>query len=60
VHGPIRTALTSTQMRMLLERHGFEVRLDEELPTIAAKISSEVAKATKMMKHLRVVIADRL
>jgi methyltransferase (TIGR00027 family) len=57
---PIRTALTSTQMRMLLERHGFEVRHDEELPTIAAKISSEMAKATKMMKHLRVVIADRL
>ena len=56
---PIRTALTSEQMRMLLERHGFEVRLDEELPAIGARISSEVAKATKIMTHLRVVTADR-
>jgi len=56
---PIRTALTSEQMRVLLDRYGFEVQLDEDLPAIGARISSEVAKGTKIMRHLRIVTADR-
>lgn len=56
---PIRTALTERQMRKLLEKHGFEVQLDEDLPTIGARLSREVARATKIMRHLRVVKADR-
>jgi O-methyltransferase involved in polyketide biosynthesis len=56
---PIRTVLTPRQMRQLLEHHGFDVQLDEDLSSIGARLSSEVAKATRIMKHLRIVTADR-
>jgi hypothetical protein len=46
-------------MRTLLEHHAFDVHSDEGLPAIGARVSSQVARATKLMKHLRIVIADR-
>jgi methyltransferase (TIGR00027 family) len=56
---PIRTVLTPGQMRTLLEQHAFDVHSDEGLPTIGARVSRQVARATRLMKHLRIVIADR-
>jgi len=56
---PIHTVMTSRQMLTLLGRHAFEVRIDEDVATIGARLSSDVAKATKLMKHLRIVVADR-
>jgi hypothetical protein len=56
---PIRTVMTSKQMRALLDRHAFKVRIDEDVATIGARLSSDVASATKLMKHLRIVVADR-
>ena len=56
---PIRSVFTPRQMRALLARHGFEVRSDDGVPAIGATLSRDVAQATRLMKHLRVVIADR-
>jgi methyltransferase (TIGR00027 family) len=56
---PIRTVLTPRQMRELLARYGFCTRWDRELPAIAYELSSEVGHATRLMRHLRIVTADR-
>ncbi len=56
---PIRTVLTPGQMLSLLGRHAFEVRTDRDIPSLGALLSSDVARATRAMKHLRIVVADR-
>ena len=56
---PIRTVLTPQQMRELLERYGFCIRWDRELPTIGSELSTEIGRATRLMRHLRIVTADR-
>jgi hypothetical protein len=56
---PIRTVLTPHQMRRLPARHGFSVRWDRELPAIASELSAEIGRKTRLMRHLRIVIADR-
>jgi O-methyltransferase involved in polyketide biosynthesis len=57
---PIRTVLTPHQMRELLARHGFCTRWDRDLPAIGAELSAEIGQATRLMRHLRIVTADRL
>ena len=57
---PIRTVLTPKQMRGLLERYAFEVSTDQDIPTLGQLLSSDVARATRLMKHLRIVVADRV
>jgi methyltransferase (TIGR00027 family) len=56
---PIRTVLTPRQMLDLLARHAFRVRTDEDIATLGGRLSSDVARATRLMKHLRIVVADR-
>jgi len=56
---PIRTVLTPHQMRVLLARYGFCTRWDRELPAIACELSAEIGHATRLMRHLRIVTADR-
>jgi methyltransferase (TIGR00027 family) len=56
---PLRSAFTADGMRALLTKHGFIVGRDEGLPEIGAALSPEVAQATRVMKHLRVAVADR-
>jgi methyltransferase (TIGR00027 family) len=56
---PLRSALTASEMRALLARFGFDVTQDEDLPGIAGKLSSDVAQATRSMKHLRIATAVR-
>jgi methyltransferase (TIGR00027 family) len=56
---PIRTVLTQGQMRMLLDRYGFRTRWDHDLPTIGSELSTEIGRATRMMRHLRIVAAER-
>jgi methyltransferase (TIGR00027 family) len=55
---PIRTVLRPRQMLELLARHAFEVRTDQDIPALGRLLSSDVARATRMMKHLRIVVAD--
>jgi methyltransferase (TIGR00027 family) len=56
---PIRTVLTENQMRKLLDRYGFSTRWDRGLPGIGSELSAEIGRATRLMRHLRIVAADR-
>src|SRR5215813_7170537 len=57
---PIRTVLTPHQIRELLARYGFSTRRDRDLPAIGSELSAEIGHATRLMRHLRIVTADRL
>lgn len=57
---PIRSVFRPRAMRALLARHGFRVDVDEDAATIGARLSREVARATRPMKHLRVAVAERV
>lgn len=56
---PLRTALKPEAMRALLDRYGFGVVRDEGCPEVGLRLSPELAEATKVVKHMRVVTADR-
>jgi O-methyltransferase involved in polyketide biosynthesis len=56
---PLRSLFTAEQMRVLLARHGFAVARDEDLPAIAARLSAELARDTRSMKHMRIATANR-
>jgi methyltransferase (TIGR00027 family) len=55
---PLRSRYSASQMRALLARHDFEVRLDESLPESAARIAASIEKGARPVKHMRTVIAD--
>jgi methyltransferase (TIGR00027 family) len=55
---PIRTVLTPSQMRVLLARYSFCTRWDRDLPAIGCELSAEIGRATRLMRHLRIVAAD--
>ena len=57
---PLRSAFTADTMRALLSKYGFGVVWDAAMPTIGDAMSAEIAQATRRMKHLRIVTADRL
>jgi methyltransferase (TIGR00027 family) len=56
---PLRSAFTADAMRDLLAKHGFGVVRDAGIPAIGLALSDDVARATKVMKHMRIVTADR-
>jgi methyltransferase (TIGR00027 family) len=56
---PIRTVLTPLQMQELMARYGFSTRWDRDVPTIGSELSPELGHATRLMRHLRIVTADR-
>jgi methyltransferase (TIGR00027 family) len=56
---PLRSTFTADAMRALLAKHGFGVVRDEDLPSVAATLSPDVATATRVVKHLRIATADR-
>jgi len=56
---PIRTVLTPNQMRKLLARYGFATRWDRDVPAIGSELSPEIGRATRLMRHLRIVSAAR-
>jgi methyltransferase (TIGR00027 family) len=57
---PFRSAFTADETRALIAKYGFSVVRDDDMPTIGAEMSAEIAQATRMIKHLRIAIADRL
>jgi len=57
---PLRSAFTADAMRALLAKHGFGVVQDEDLPTLGAALGSEIGRATRVLKHLRIATADSL
>ena len=56
---PLRSAFTAEQMRSLLSKHRFVVTEDQDISSFGAKVSPEMERATRMVKHLRVVSAVR-
>jgi methyltransferase (TIGR00027 family) len=56
---PLRSSFTPDAMRSLLSKHGFGVVRDDGLPAIGLALSDDIARATKVMKHMRIVTADR-
>ena len=56
---PFRSAFTPEQMGALLARHRFAVTRDESLPAIGARLSTDIAQATRVMKHMHIATADR-
>jgi methyltransferase (TIGR00027 family) len=56
---PLRSHHTQEAMSALLGSYGFDVVRDEDVATIGARLSHELAKTTKFAKHLRLVVADR-
>jgi methyltransferase (TIGR00027 family) len=57
---PIRSVFKPDEMRALLARYGFRVQQDEDLASIGARMSPDVARGTKIMTHLRIVTAERV
>jgi methyltransferase (TIGR00027 family) len=56
---PFRSAFRPDQISALLGRHGFTVTRDENLPAIADRLSADLARATRPMKHIQIATADR-
>ena len=54
---PQRSLLKAEQLRALLARYGFAVARDEGLPAIAARLSDDLGRDTRIMKHMRVATA---
>lgn len=55
---PFRSRYRPSEIRALLARHGFDARTDESLPSAAARIAPALEKASRRVKHARVVIAE--
>jgi methyltransferase (TIGR00027 family) len=56
---PLRSAFTAPAMRDLLARHGFAVVRDSDLHAIGLTLSQDIAHATNVLRHMRIVVADR-
>jgi len=56
---PVRSLFTPDEMRALLARYGFTVERDDGLPGIAARLSADLGRDTRMMTHMRVATAKR-
>ncbi len=56
---PVRSAFTANEMRALLAGFGFTVVEDDDLATIATRMSDELTGAEQFVKALRIATADR-
>jgi methyltransferase (TIGR00027 family) len=56
---PFRSVYKAPAMKRLLTAHGFVVIRDADIPTLARPLSETAWAATRGMKHLRMVVADR-
>jgi methyltransferase (TIGR00027 family) len=56
---PLRSAFKPLEMRALLSKHGFSVLLDEDIRTTAAKLSPTLLRSTRLLRHMRTVVAKR-
>jgi methyltransferase (TIGR00027 family) len=56
---PFRSAFTAGAMRDLLATHGFAVARDSDLHAIGLTLSDDIARATKVLRHMHIVVADR-
>jgi len=57
---PLRSVFRAPELRALLAKYAFDVVHDESLPAIGQRLSSEVARGTRIMRHMRIATAVRL
>jgi methyltransferase (TIGR00027 family) len=57
---PLRSHYTADQMRALLARHAFRVVADDDLPTLARRLTPEVAALARPMRHFRIAEAEKM
>jgi len=56
---PLRSVFSAERMRVLLARFGFDVSADADLPSLGSALSADLAHATRHLKHMRIVTAQR-
>jgi methyltransferase (TIGR00027 family) len=56
---PFRSSYTQAAMGALLGRHGYAVRSDASFPELGAASPRDIARAARVMRHLRIVVAER-
>jgi len=56
---PLRSEFDAEQMRELLARFGFDVIADADLPSLGGALSADLSHATRRLKHMRIVTAQR-
>jgi O-methyltransferase involved in polyketide biosynthesis len=55
---PVRSAFTAEEMAETLGRFGYRALTDQGLPEIGKAMSLDIARATRVMTHLRIVVAE--
>ena len=56
---PLRSVYSPEAMRALLARYGYAVVEDADLPTLANRLATDGGADMRLMKHGRVVVANR-
>jgi methyltransferase (TIGR00027 family) len=56
---PFRSVFTAPAMKGMLAAHGFQTLRDDDVPTLARPLSERAWKATRTLKHIRIVVAAR-
>jgi methyltransferase (TIGR00027 family) len=56
---PFRSVHSARAMKALLAAHGYAVTRDADVPTLARGLSPQAWQATRALKHIRIVVADR-
>ncbi len=56
---PFRSVLKAAAMKAMLTAHGFSVVRDRDIPEIARPLSAPAWKATRRLKHIHIVEAER-
>jgi methyltransferase (TIGR00027 family) len=56
---PFRSVFTAPAMKELLAAHRFAVVRDDDIPTLARPLSEQAWKATRALKHIRIVVSAR-
>jgi methyltransferase (TIGR00027 family) len=56
---PLRSTYSPQAMRSLLHRYRFDIEFDEDFPSLGARLAPQVARDLRVMKHGRIVVADR-
>ena len=56
---PFRSVFRPAAMKELLAGAGFSVLRDRDIPTLARPLSAAAWKATRALKHIRIVAAER-
>jgi O-methyltransferase involved in polyketide biosynthesis len=56
---PFRSLFRPVAMKRLLAGAGFAPLRDDDIPTLARSLSLAAWKATRTLKHIRIVVAER-